>query len=159
MQLSEKDKMVNLLEFNDHQTSRWLRVTETMPLIKWHNTPHQISGADAQLSAMYYGSVLCRITSVLLYQQCSAPDSQVRRVSLIVYPLSSPFSLNMHSEYCYSQGYVQREIQGAGSKPNWLKLDDAQRAVNLVSLTWCDWKCFGKTARIWETSAHSAARL
>lgn len=106
------------------------------------------SQRSTQLCAMYYAGILWRITSVMLYQQCSAPDSQVRSVSLIVYPLSSPFSLNMHAEYSYSQGYVQREIQGAGSKQNWLELDDAQRAVNLVSLTGCDSKCFGKAARI-----------
>lgn len=84
----------------------------------------------------YSTGVPYSVTSILLYQRRSAPDSQARSVSLIVYPLSSAVLFEyacrvlILPRMCMER---QREREKEGSKQNWFKLDDAQSGVNLVS--------------------------
>lgn len=112
---------------------------------------------------VYYTGVPYSLTSILLYQQCSAPDSQVRRVSL---QLFTPFLLRslwicMKSTHTPKDvyGQIEREREKEGSKQNWFKLDDAQSGVNLVSRLDLIRSVFERRARIWETSAYSTGRL
>lgn len=112
-----------------------------------------------------YVTVVCTrisydITLIPFYQQRSAPNSEVHThsVSLIVYPLSSLFCLNMHAEeeHMYSQGYILWEsLDQNRTGLNWMMLKE--ELTSFSALIW--FEVFWKEGEDYKTLTYSRSAL